>query len=97
MYNPFRIKPHRHAILFLAAILLLAYAGLFQHQVTHYSGDDSDCVQCLAANHFGHALSSAPSALSVPTSTEQPSVVAVTKFTSASIRYFSARAPPSFL
>ena len=97
MYNLFRIKLHRRALLLVVATLLLAYAGLFQHQITHYGGGESDCAQCLAANHFGHALPSAASALSLPTTTEQPPVVAVAEFTSSSIRYFSARAPPFFL
>ncbi|MBI5039753.1 MAG: hypothetical protein HZB57_00615 [Gammaproteobacteria bacterium] len=96
MFSLFHIKLHRRALLLVVAALLLAYAGLFQHLSTHHGGE-TDCVQCLAASHLGHALPSAASALSLSTTTEQPPVVAVAEFTSASIRYFSARAPPSFL
>jgi hypothetical protein len=97
MHNLFRIKLSRHVLHFVVAALLLAYAGLFQHQATHYGGGETDCAECLAATHFGHALPSAVSALSLPTATEQPLITAVAGFISASIRYFSARAPPSFL
>jgi hypothetical protein len=97
MFKLFRNKHHRHAILFVVAALLLAYAGLFQHQATHYGSGETDCVQCLAASHFGHAPTSTGLTLSLPTATERPSVAAVAGFTSFSIRYFSARAPPIFL
>ena len=95
MHNLFRIKlSSTRASHFVVAALLLAYAGLFQHQATHYGGGETDCAECLAATHFGHALPSAASALSVPTATEQPLITAIAGFISASIRYFSPHAHP---
>jgi len=97
MHNLFRIKLSRHVLHFVVAALLLAYAGLFQHQAAHYGGGETDCAECLAATQFGHALPSTPSALSVPAEVELPPAVAIAGFTSVPIRFFSARAPPSFL
>lgn len=93
--NILRIRPQRSTVLWLLAAILLAYAGLFQHQIAHQlDGNDVHCAQCLAADHFGHApLVDVPSLPLVPFHERLPSFTAVL-FLAVSFSNFSARAPP---
>ncbi len=96
IHNRKRITFRRSTILWVLATVLLAYVGLFDHQIGHQLGaDDIHCAQCLAAEHFGHApLAGLPTLPLVPQSV-QPLQYTAVGFYAVSLRYFSARAPPS--
>ncbi|MBI5462588.1 MAG: hypothetical protein HY941_10435 [Gammaproteobacteria bacterium] len=96
MTSLFRISLYRRAILSVAAVLLLAYAGLFAHQTTHeLANDDIHCAQCLAADHFGHAPLAALPALSLHAQIERPLDYTLIAVEFSAFAYFSARAPPT--
>lgn len=93
--NHLRIKPRRSAVMWLLAAILLAYVGLFQHQIAHQLDDSAvHCAQCLAADHFGHAPLTDIPTLPVIRYRDPPSPVAAVLFIADSTSYFSARAPP---
>lgn len=94
--NRLCIRPQRSTVIWLLAAVILAYAGLFQHQIAHQlDGDDIHCAQCLAADHFGHAPLVDISSLPVVPRHDRPQLFAAVLFIAVSVSYFSARAPPS--
>ena len=85
----------RRTILWVLAAVLISYTGLFLHQLDHqYSGDNTGCELCLAADHFGNGLAADIPVVPVvqpqlPTAPRKP-----VKFVPAHLGLFHARAPP---
>lgn len=96
MNSFFRLALQRQLIAVITAVLLLAYAGLIEHQVTHHAGD-SDCVQCLVAQKLSHALTGTTLNLSVTAGNEHPPLAAVARYTPVASHHTRARAPPVLL
>lgn len=95
MLRHLAIRTPRHIILCLLAMVLVAYAGLFQHLLTHHlDGEETHCAQCLATSHFGHVPSASLSIPDFARHSERPWPYAAQLAPVTAPRYFSARAPP---
>ena len=81
--------------LLLALCLLFAQTGLFLHELEHQStAPDAYCALCLAAQHIGDAVYTAPSLALASPPALPPLPVEVPPARAVQGVPFSARAPP---